>query len=429
MAKDFTAAFVEAAKPHKRDGKAVRTEYPDGRVAGLYLIVQPNSKKSWALRYRLGGKTRKHTIGKFPGITLAAARDRARAAIDVKDAGQDPTIERRLAAQAARAAEVEALRGVRNLFENVAIDFINLHAMRKTRDRSWRETARILGLRPDPADPKNLIFAGGYLKEWKGRRVQDITKRDINVLLNGIAGRTPIMANRVLAAVRKLFSWCVSQDILQASPCVAIEPPGKENSRDRVLSDNELRALWLAADEEAYPYGAVAQLLMLTGQRLNEVARMSWSEIDLDKATWVLPAGRSKNKIEHHVPLSEAACSILRATPRIADVPFVFAIDKKPVSAFSRAKDRLAAKMEGEHWTFHDLRRTMATGMAKLNIELPVIEKVLNHTSGTFRGVVGVYQRHSYADEKRAALDRWATHLDGMIHKKPAKVTSLRAAG
>lgn len=429
MAKALTTYSVDQAKP-----QLARAEIPDGRVAGLYLVVQPSGKKSWAVRFRLDGKSRKHTLGPYPAIDLAKARKLAAKALEAKDEGRDPTLERRRLRDAEARARAEEARGHRNLFENIAREFIERYAkpraLTKNRPEAWKETGRILGLREDD-NGKIVEIGGDVIPRWRGRKIQDLTKRDVIELLDAIVDRgSPTMANRTLAAVRKLCNWCVTRDILSVSPCVGVVPPSSERSRDRVLSDVEINMVWKASDRESWPYGAIIKLLALTGQRLSEVAEMRWKELDLNAALWTLPGERVKNGIEHQVPLSSPAVAILKSLTRVGESDWVFTLDgNTPVTAFSRAKTRLdvaiassLAKDEElpEHWTFHDLRRTAASGMARLGIQLPVIEKVLNHSSGTFRGVVGVYQRHTYADEKRHALNAWASHIVAIQAGEPA---------
>jgi integrase len=246
------------------------------------------------------------------------------------------------------------------------------------------------------------------------------------------------MANRVLSAVRKLFNWCLSRDVIQISPCTLISPPAPERSRDRILDDVELRRVWNAAEAEGWPFGPLVKLLVLTGQRLSEVGGMRWDEINKDQRLWTLPAERVKNGIRHEVPLSETAMAIIDTLPHIKTTKnFVFTTRRDAaVSGFSRAKDSLdaaiaAALPEGDRqlddWVFHDLRRTMASGMARLGIQIPVIEKILNHTSGTFRGIVGVYQRHSYSEEKRKALEVWASFVQSIVTgRSVTNVVSLK---
>jgi integrase len=432
MTKALTVKRIESA-----DAKPARQEIPDGLLVGLYLVVQPSGAKSFAVRYRYAGQPRKLTLGAFPAVTLDAARDIGGKALRAAAEGRDPATEKQERKGESKRAALEEARGKRDLFENVAREFVERHAMKSTRETTWRETARILGLRPD-AEGKLVEFGGDVIPAWKGRKVQDITKRDVITLLDAVNDRAPIMANRVLAAVRKLFNWCLARDVIQVSPCSLIEPPSPERSRDRILRDDELRLVWNAAGADASPFGPLVKLLILTGQRLAEVGGMRWGELDLETKLWTLPAERVKNGERHEVPLSDAAVGILRALPRIKTTKgFVFTTTRDAaVSGFSRAKDRLDAAVEAslakgakppEHWTFHDLRRTMASGMARLGIQLPVIEKVLNHSSGSFRGVVGVYQRHSYADEKRQALDAWASFVQSTVSGEPrANVVTLR---
>jgi integrase len=246
-----------------------------------------------------------------------------------------------------------------------------------------------------------------------------------------------------LAVVRKLFNWAVQRGIIEASPAVGVKAPLPEISRDRILSDDEIRWLWLACDKVGYPFGSVAKLLLLTGQRRNEVAGMTWGEIDLGdkKALWRIPGGRTKNDEAHEVPLSGAALEVITSLPRIKSAKgYLFTTNAEThVSGYSRAKRMLDQAMLGiareergsdteiPRWTFHDLRRTTASDMARLGISLPVIEKVLNHSSGSFAGIVGVYQRHSFADEKRNALEAWAKFVVSPVEGRAANVVPLRA--
>jgi integrase len=156
--------------------------------------------------------------------------------------------------------------------------------------------------------------------------------------------------------------------------------------------------------------------LILTGQRRDEVAGMAWSELNLEERTWHLPRGRVKNDNGHDVPLSEPTLELISQVRKVAGVDLLFSTTgKTPVSGFSKEKAALVERVGFDDWWLHDLRRTMASGMARLGVSLPVIEKILNHTSGSFRGVVGIYQRHSYADEKRAALDLWGAHVARLV--------------
>jgi integrase len=435
MTKALTVRRIETVQ-----ATSSRQEIPDGLLPGLYLVVQPSGAKSFAVRYRYAGQPRKLTLGAFPAINLETARTLGAKALRAAAEGRDPAREKQSAKGDAKRQAAEEIRGKRDLFENVAREFIERHAMKQNRETTWRETARILGLRPSPDDPSILVDVGGdVMSAWKGRKIQDITKRDVITLLDAVRDRAPVMANRVLAAVRKLFNWCLARDVIEVSPCSLIEPPAPERSRDRVLTDDELRMVWNAADSDGWPFGPLVKLLTLTGQRLGEVGGMRWDELDLKNKLWTLPADRVKNGERHEVPLSDTAIAIISALPRIKTTKgFVFTTRRDAaVSGFSRAKDRLdaailAAIPKGAKapapWVFHDLRRTMASGMARLGIQLPVIEKTINHTSGSFRGIVGVYQRHSFAEEKRSALAAWASHVATAVSgKQPTNVIPLHS--
>ena len=397
----LTVRSVETIRP-----SAERREIPDGIMPGLYLIVQPSGAKSWAVRYRHQGQPRKHTIGSFPTVDLKTARLLGGKALRAAAEGRDPGREK----MQSRAAKADSI-------DRVVEDFLERHVRRSNRPRSAQETERLLRLH--------------VLPRWRGRTVHEITRRDVlDVLDRVVDGGAPIAANRALAAVRKFFNWCVARDVLATSPCAGVKPPTAERSRDRVLSDDELRLVWQAADQIGWPFGPLVKLLALTGQRRDEVGRMQWSELDLDKQLWTLPAERVKNNQPHHVPLSDAALAVLKDAPQIVGSPFVFTTNGiVPSSAYSKNKRRLDALLPADMsaWRLHDLRRTAASGMARLGINLPVIEKVLNHASGSFAGIVGVYQRHSFADEKRAALQAWGDFVAALIESEPArKVGRLR---
>src|SRR5262249_3973975 len=233
----------------------------------------------------------------------------------------------------------------------------------------------------------------------------------------------PITANRTLAAIRKMFNWAVARDIMAASPCAGVKPPTAERSRDRVLTDPELRAVWQAADKIGGTFGALVQLLILTGQRRDEVAGMRWSEIDLDGCRWTLAPERVKNNRPHQIPLSKPAIAILTALPRIGNQYVLTSTGDAPSSGYSKGKRRLDALLPPDmpEWRLHDLRRTGPARLAPLGINLPVIEKGLNHASGSFAGIVGVYQKHEFSEEKRQALDAWGAFVAGIAGDKARK--------
>jgi integrase len=385
MARALTVKSVESVAPSKD-----RREIPDGYLRGLYLVVQPTGAKSWAVRYRHDGRPRKFTIGSYPVFDLKAARDAGSKALRVAAEGRDPASVKQQTADTVDA---------------VVAQYIERHVRRNYRLKPMKEAERYLRL--------------NVLGNWRDRKIGEISRSDVRKMLERIVDDgTPITANRVHGVVRRLFNWCIEQELIAASPCVGLRPPaGKETPRDRVLSDDELRQVWRAVEKLGPPFGAAVQLLILTGQRRNEVAHMQWGELDVERRLWTLPRERVKNNRRHEVPLSPQAAAIIERAPRISD-KFVFSLNgTEPIKGFGSAKDYVDVLMPAETapWVFHDLRRTAASGMARLGVSLAVIEKVLNHVGGSFAGIVGVYQRHEFAQEKREALEKWADHVERLV--------------
>jgi integrase len=408
MATKLTARSVEAVRPG-----AKRQEIPDAYLPGLYLLVQPAGAKSWAVRYRHAGASRKLTLGSYPALDLKTARELASVALRAVAEGRDPTQEKR----------AERERGAPDTIADLAEQFLNRHVRRNNRKRTIEAT--------------ECILRRHVLPRWKNRLAASLTRRDVFDLLDAIVeDGTPIAANRTKTVLTTMFAWAVERDILAASPCTKVKKPSKETERDRVLTDTELVAVWKAADTLGGPYGAMVQLLALTGARRNEVAGMRWSETDVDvtapfgqSSTWTVPKERAKNGQAHALPLSRACLEILNSQPRRGDL--VLSNDgATAASNYSNMRKRLDALLPADMapWRLHDLRRTLATGMARLGIAVPVVEKCLNHVSGSFGGIVGVYQHHDFAAEKRAAFESWARHVEELVGNKPAKVLPLRKA-
>jgi integrase len=418
MAKAFTPKTVEnlEADPAKR------LEIPDPGLSGLYLVVQPSGAKAWALRYRFGGKPAKLTLGRWPIMGVADARAAASEAIAAVERGKNPAAEK----QATKAAKTEAALSDRDKIKTLVGQFHKRH------------------LSTLKSGAQALQFLERFVvKAWGERDIHTITKRDCIDLLDGIvdSGRATT-ANRVKAHLSVFLNWCVGRDIIPVSPLAGVKSPAKETSRDRVLCDDEVRLFWRACDKLGEPWGPLGKVLLLTGQRLNEVAQMTDAEVQ--GGVWHLSPDRTKNGRAHDVPLSAAAETVLASKERIkAKAGYIFTTTgAAPVQGFFKAREHLAKAMEelagqdradgGEplvipYWTFHDLRRTCATGMARLGIQVRVTEAVLNHVSGTASGIVAVYQRHDYADEKRVALETWARFVDGLMGEKPNNVVRLES--
>jgi integrase len=415
MAKVLTEKAVEKLKP-----AAKRREIPDGGLSGLYLVIQPSGRKSWATRYRHNGKPCKLTIGSYPAVRLATAREKAGEALRAVSEGDDP-------AKSKRRQSTSPVDPNRDLVKSVVAEFLRKHFADK---RSLWEVQR--------------MFRHDVLPYWGDRRIQDISKRDVIELMDKLTDRgVGSMTNRVFSIGRKLCNWAVERDIISVSPFAGLKPPVAETSRDRVLSDDEVRWFWEACSHEPYPFGPLFRLLLLTGQRLSEVGEMTRDELKLSNRLWTIPRERVKNDTAHDVPLSAVAGDILAECPRIrSKAGYIFTTTGlTPVSGFGRAKLRIdkciieLARKEARDdnasvpaWRLHDLRRTCASGMARLGVNLPVIEKVLNHTSGSFAGIVAVYQRHSFADERRSALEAWARFVTSLTAPATANVVPMSAA-
>ena len=352
---------------------------------GFCLRVFPTGRKVFTVKYRYGLTQRRLAIGVHPRISLAEARNKAFEALRLVDEGIDPAARRRQLGM-----NVEAICG----------DFIRQYA--RPRNRSWKEAERILG--------REFVAVHGQ------RDIREIRRADILELMDGAIERgAAYQANRIHSNLRKLFNWCLERGIVEASPVLGTKPPTREQARDRVLDDNEIRAVLRASADEPYPYRQFVPLLLATAQRRGEVSKMRWSEIDLDAKVWVIPAELSKNGKPHVVPLNDFALRLLFEVPRFPDCDWVFTTTRRsPISGFSKALRHIHAQSKTSNWRFHDLRRTAASGMARLGIAPHVVEKVLNHISGTISGVAAVYNRYGYDAERREALDKWGSFLDGL---------------
>lgn len=367
-----------------------RVEVWDARVPGFGLRVSSGGAKTFVLMYRVGQRKRRLTLGRYPVLSLAEARQQALAALARVGHGADP------------ANPVVAATGERHAFEDVVAAFVAMHCARNNRTNTARETERILRRHFAPA--------------WQTREIATITRKEVlDVLDRLIAAGTPSLANHALAAVRKLFNWCIERGVLEQSPCTGMKPPTKANARERVLSEAEIAAVWQGSCATEYPFGAIVQLLLLTAQRRSEVAEMRWAELDLDKELWTIPAERTKSNRTHVVPLSALAIKTILSIPRIDDVRvFPARSGDGTFQGFSKSKQRLDDACNVRDWTLHDLRRSAATHLAGLGAPPHVIERLLNHTSGTFRGVAGIYNRFGYLDEMREAVEAWARKIQSL---------------
>ncbi|MDH3240684.1 MAG: tyrosine-type recombinase/integrase, partial [Alphaproteobacteria bacterium] len=356
-----------------------REDYFDALLPGLCFKVT-NTNRIWSVVYRpkagpKRGIQRRYTIGPYPAFSLKDAREEAQKVLRQVSRGEDPQAEKDAAKAAARDTAPP-----NDAFASVADDFIARHVSK---------------VKPRTADEYRRPIEQWLKPRWGDRPIGEITRREIRDLIDDVAdGKLPvpvptegktgrraprpnrkrggvIAARRTYATVRKLFSWAAARDIIDASPAIipAEALPGKETPRDRFLTDDEIVALWPALEAAAYPFGDAFKLMLLTGQRRNEIAAMRWSEIDLEAKTWNLPAERTKAGRAHLVPLSPQVVTILENAPRFVgddDAPdgeFVFSTRGGivPISGLSKAKAAVAERAGIDHWTLHDLRRTLST--------------------------------------------------------------------
>ena len=339
-------------------------------------------------------------LGRWPAMSLSEARDAWREARKAVDRGENP----------ARPKPADA-------FEAVMAEWLK-------RDQAGNRAVAAV----------ERILRKDALPAFEGRSLATIGRPDVHDLLDRVVDRgSPIMARSLHGHLHRLFRWAVGRGIIAASPMENMPKPAPAVARDRVLGDAELAAVWKAADRMGWPFGPIVKLLILTGARRNEVAALRQSEFKNDRIE--LPAERVKNGETKTIPLPPAAVAILETVPRIADSAFVFTLKgSKPASIGWRAKERLdraADEIMGEplpDWRVHDIRRSVATGLQRLGTRLEVIEAVLGHTSGSRAGIVGVYQRYSFTDEKRAALEAWARHVEGLVSGATETVVTFRGA-
>ena len=412
--KRITVPTVEYLKTDK-----VQEDFWDTLTPGFGVRVTKGGRKTFVVMTRVlvagQWKKRRYTIGRYAegvdhedqGLDLKTARDRAKAVIAAAGDGRDP---QEVLQPSPRDEMVERSA---NCFANVREDFLKRYRTRqKTKPR------------PRTIEEMRRCISGKRFKNWNDKPVTAITKRDVRNLLDAIMDEGhDAHANKTLTVLKMLFNWAYDHEKINDIPTERMKPPGAVTPRERTLTSPEMVTIWNATygDEatDSHIHGDIVRILMLTGQRRNEVAGMQWSEIDFDRRTWELPRDRTKNKQPHIVPLSSAVLSILRRQLKEQkelglESAYVFTTTgETPFSGWSRSKKRLDQRCGVTDWRLHDLRRTVVTGMNDdLGVWPHVVEAVVNHVTGAAkRGVAGVYNRAEYLKERRRALERWARHL------------------
>ena len=359
---------------------------------GLGVRITASGGKTFLVQYVIEGTKRRMPLGSVSAITLRDARAAARALLGEVARGNDPASERKARIEAAKAERRRQAYTMQALINDWQAEHLA-----ERRPAYSAEATRALRV----AFPHRLE-AGAEL----------LTREDVRRTL---AALPKAMRARTAAYGRACWGWAVKQGKMEVNPFEALPFPAPK-ARDRVLSDEELRAVWLAAKADQSRYGRIVQLLILTGQRRAEVAGMRWAELSADQRTWTIDPERAKNGKTSIVPLSDPAREIIEAIPVAGDL--VFGSIRKhdgvelAFDGFSKCKAVLdAGAALAEPWRLHDLRRTAATGLQALGIRLEVTEAILNHVSGSRAGIVGIYQRHEWTEEKRAALDAWGRRV------------------
>ena len=369
----FTDAYIRNLKPAD-----ARYDVYDASLAGFGLRVSPTGTKSWIVLSRNLNRKTRATLGRYPQMSLTKARQRAMTSLQMMADG-----------------EFNREKSF-DTFEQALEEWFSKD---QSQNKSFGQVRSAVELHVRPT--------------LKGIKLKDIQKRDIIKLVDLVGRTAPTQANRVLAFTKRFFNWCVSRDLLAVSPANGIAKFSNEVSRDRVLNENELEKVFNATFEIPYPFGPLFRILLMTGQRLNEVSGLTWSEIDFPSETWKIPRDRAKNKTSHVVHLSQPVLEELERLRTISTHDLIFTTTgKTAVSGFSRAKRQLNNLSGVRDWRLHDLRRTFATvATEQLGFQPVIVDRILNHVSGSVKGIAAVYQRGEYLEQRRVALDAWGHYL------------------
>jgi integrase len=382
---NLTDKTIRAIKPTDK-----QKDYWDTTLKNFLLLVSPGGAKTFLVYYRHQGRQRRMKLGRYrEQISLAKAREMARAVLADVVQGRDPA--------GARKAERQA-----ETFKILTDDYVE-HARRKKK-RSWKEDQRVITVELLPA--------------WGTRKAIHISRRDVRQLLQRIVSRdAPIMANRTLSLIRAIFNFAIDNEWMDVNPCYRIAMPAQAHERDRVLKPIEIRGLWKALDDEPASIRAILRLQLLTAQRVGEIRRMRREDLDLQTGWWTIPAEFSKNKKSHRVPLSPMALEIVTDALETSSGQWVFPAIRDGRTAFDyqtihKVIRKLRKSTDGASWSSHDLRRTVTTSLASAEVPTETTSKILNHRQP---GVTSIYNRHHYDGQKRRALDMWAQKLQAIL--------------
>ena len=409
--RNFTATSVKAISP-----STVRQQLADLSTPGLFLIVQPSGIKSWAWRGRIAGTPRKLTLGRYPAHGLADARDWARDLTRKRDGGIDPIRERERQAKS---------------------DADAAHLANFTVDVAFNAYMEAEGSARKSASEKRRMYDSSFKPAIGSLSLHSVDRDAVEAVIAAKFSKHPLTSNRLVSLIKRFFRWCVTKGFhvtrLAVDPTANITKMADEVKRDRVLTEYEVVLFLTALLDEDATFAVPLKLLLLTGARRSEVIAARWDEFDTASGEWHLPAERSKNGLPHLVPMPATMTAIVKGIEKKDGSPFLFGSGKtssNPVSGISKVVSRVRRRMDSlaadhgrtiRHWRLHDLRRTVATGMAGLRDPecLPLIspheiEAVLNHVSGSRAGVAGIYNRYAYYAEKKRALELWAEKISNL---------------
>jgi integrase len=384
-------------------GQTDRIEFDDA-IPGFGIRLREGGSRTWIFQYKLGTKQRRLVLGKTSAVKAGAAREVASKLHAKVKLGGDPAAEK--AISKTRAGDT---------FGKLIKEYLEFQK-ENLRKRSYEEVERHLETHAKPLHALPVIT---------------IDQRTIADRLNAIAKTSgAVAANRTRSTLSALFGWAMREGLAAANP-VANTNKRDEKSRDRTLADAELRAIWRSLEDDHY--GAIVKLLMLTGQRRDEIAALRWEEIDFDRDVISLAGDRTKNGRAHDIAMTGMVRDLLQSQKQVEDRPFVFGRGDGGYSGWSKSKERLDERIKEanggkalQSWVLHDLRRGAATGMADLGVHPHVIEAVLNHVSGHKGGIAGIYNRALYTAEKAQALALWDDHVAAVIKGRKSNVTSIK---
>jgi integrase len=396
----FTAAKIKFLEG--THGKQV--DYFDEKLAGFFVRISQDGKKSFGVMYRKSGRLRRMKLGTYPLLSLGKARNAASKVLRNAELGLDPAAEK----QDNRKAET---------FEQVAREYLERHA--KIKKKSWKHDERVI--------KKDLV------PEFGTQKAKDITRRDVRSFLERKAQTAPIMANRTRALLKKIYNWAIMSEIVETNPVYLLPAPAKEHRRERVLTKDELKSIWNAINADVRDSddshrkmktlsAGIMKLRLLTAQRGAEVMSMEWSELELDTGWWSIPGEKTKNGLSHRVYLTAPAVAIIREMKSVVDgagsrYVFPSPIGDTHINNPQKALQRIQ-KATGIDFVGHDFRRTAASLMTSMGIPRLTVKKILNHVEPE---ITAVYDRYSYDTEKREALEAWAIRLIALVAETSAE--------